>query len=65
MHFNARLDVKSWQSHWVQNLGQKYVKDNYYARFEFVCFEVLRPSQPNGVMPSAVSLTNHTFTGQA
>ena len=27
--------------------------------------EVLRPSQPNGVMSSAVSLPNHTFTGQA
>ena len=31
----------------------------------FVCVEGLRPSQPNGVMSSAVSLTNHTFTGQA
>ena len=31
----------------------------------FVCIEVLRPSQPNGVMSSAVSLPNHTFTGQA
>ena len=28
-----------------------------------VCVVVLRPSQPNGVMPCAVSL--HTFTGQA
>ena len=27
--------------------------------------EVLRPSQPNWVMSSAVSLPNHTFTGQA
>ena len=27
--------------------------------------EVLWPSQPNGVMLSAVSLPNHTFTGQA
>ena len=25
----------------------------------------LRPSQPNGVMSSMVSLPNHTFTGQA
>ena len=32
---------------------------------EVVCVEVLRPSQPNGVMSSAVSLPNHTFTGQA
>ena len=31
----------------------------------FVCVEVLRPSQPNGVMSSAVSFPNHTFTGQA
>ena len=28
----------------------------------FVCVEVLRPSRPNGVMSSAVSLHNHTFT---
>ena len=31
----------------------------------FVCVEVLRPSQPNGIMSNAVSLPNHTFTGQA
>ena len=31
----------------------------------FVCVEVLRPSQPSGVMLSAVSWSNHTFTGQA
>ena len=30
-----------------------------------VCVEVLRPSQPDGVMSSAVNLPNHTFTGQA
>ena len=30
-----------------------------------VCVKVLRPSQPNWVMSSAVSLPNHTFTGQA
>ena len=30
----------------------------------FVCVEVLRPSQPNGVMSSAVCLPNHTFAGQ-
>ena len=32
---------------------------------QFVCVEVLRPRQPNGVMSSAVSLPNHMFTGQA
>ena len=31
----------------------------------FVCVEVLRPSQPNGVLSSTVSLPSHTFTGQA
>ena len=30
-----------------------------------VCVEVLWPSQPNGVMSSAVSLPNHKFTEQA
>ena len=33
--------------------------------FLSVCVEVLRPSQPNGVMSSAASLPNHTFTWQA
>ena len=37
----------------------------FYMSVDFVCVEVLRPSQPNGVMSSAVSLPNHTFTGQA
>ena len=32
---------------------------------EFVCVEVFRPSEPNGVMMRTVSLPNHTFTGQA
>ena len=31
----------------------------------FVCVEVLRPSQPNGVMSSAVNLPNRMFTGHA
>ena len=31
---------------------------------QFVCIVVLRPSQPNGVMQSVVSLPNHTFTGR-
>ena len=37
----------------------------YFNDCLFVCVEVLRPSQPNGVMLSAVSLPNHMFTGQA
>ena len=39
-------------------IGRIYVGD-------FVCVGVLRPSQPNGVMSSVVSLPSHTFTGQA
>ena len=31
----------------------------------FVCVEVLRPSQPSGVMSSVVSVPNYRFTGQA
>ena len=31
----------------------------------FVCAEVLRPRQPKRIMSSAVSLSNHTFSGQA
>ena len=36
-----------------------------YKPFLFVCVQVLWFSKPNGVMSSAVSLPNHTFTGQA
>ena len=42
---------------------------NFWSLFSAFCWfvrvEVLRPSQPNGVMSSTVSLPNHTFTGQA
>ena len=31
----------------------------------FVCVEGLWPSQPNGANANAVSLSNHTFTGQS
>ena len=37
----------------------------FFFFFFFFFVEVLRPSQPNGVISSAVSLPNHTFTGQA
>ena len=40
-------------------------RTNFMLSCLFVCVEVLRPSQPNGVMSRAVSLPNHTFTGQA
>ena len=46
---------------WGQGHGQNFHKKSHL----FVCVEVLRPNQPSGVMSSAVSLPNHTFTGQA
>ena len=36
-----------------------------FPRATFICVEILRPGQPYGGMSSAVSLPNHTFTGQA
>ena len=45
-------------------VSSKYLEKSGHE-FLFVCVEVLWPSQPNGVMSSAVSLPNHTFTGQA
>ena len=36
-----------------------------YIRLLVCVCVCLRPSQPNGVMSSAVSLPSHTFTGQA
>ena len=43
----------------------KYLSAKVTFNWLFVCVEVLRRSQPNGAMSSAVSLPNHTFTGQA
>ena len=40
-------------------------ENNIKKKKVFVCVEVLRPSQPNRVMSSMVSLPSHTFTGQA
>ena len=50
----------SWSGIWCLGIGYSGNID-----FMFVYVEVLRPSQPNGVMSSAVSLPNHMFTGQA
>ena len=47
------------------HVSMLYVCMSINMSYVFVCVEVLRPSQPNGVMSSAVSLPNHTFTGQA
>ena len=49
----------------THNMCFRGKKEIYIGIWIFVCVEVLRPSQPNGVMSSAVGLPNHTFTGQA
>ena len=49
----------------ITNVKHLLLSDNDQRKSLFVCVEVLRPSQPNGVMSNAVSLPNHTFTGQA
>ena len=52
-----------------QHFSQCYMSMEPFGCIEtkvcFFCVEVLRPSQPNEVMSSVVSLPNHTFTGQA
>ena len=55
---HAVLKLLKWHFNALQKSISSYC-------FVFVCVEVLRPSQPSGVMSSAVSLPNHTFTGQA
>ena len=42
-----------------------HISPQQYIMWIFVCVEVLQPSQPNRVTSNAVSLPNHTFTGQA
>ena len=51
----------------IHNIYFVVKKKYFYFLVDFVCVcvEVLRRSQPNGVMSSAVSLPNHMFTGQA
>ena len=50
---------------WGKSCSGIYLWHFFIMLRVFVCVEVLRPSQPNGVMSSAVSLPNHTCTGQA
>ena len=53
----------------VLGIGQNFIVYHQFYKTDcsliIVCVEVLRPSQPNGVMSSAVNLPNHMFTGQA
>ena len=50
---------------WIMRLVQGMYANVRSCVCLFICVEVLRPSQPNGVMSSVASLPNHTFTGQA
>ena len=54
-----------WRNHKNINMFSLKIDLSRPEVRSFVCVEVLRPSQPNGVMSSAASLPNHTFTGQA
>ena len=70
MHVNISVTVKTVGS--ISLFDGREVEESegyiYFLNFSmclFVCVEVLRPSQLSGVMSSAVSLPNHTFTGQA
>ena len=53
--FSDKIEI--WSALYELNLNSSWTSD--------ICPEVLQPSQPNGVMLSTVSLSNHTFTGQA
>ena len=57
---------EKYQNFYPNNLHFLVIKFSVYLNrlVLFVCVEVLRPSQPSGVMSSAVSLPNHMFTGQ-
>ena len=75
--YDAALLTRDYTQHALRpyidseiNHKRHYIKVSFISRGMdficlFVCVEVLRPSQPNGVMSSVVSLPNHTFTGQA
>ena len=64
------LTCLSLSSHVQQDLGLGHlsspaIKSSYYnlvLGYMYICVEVLWPSQPNGVMLSAVSLPNHRLS---
>ena len=50
------LDLQCLQRQGISGFSRTRVKANMAIRLhKFVCVEVLRPSQPNGVMSSAVT----------
>ena len=60
-----RVICKNWTGTLANRTDPDQTPQNAASNQRLVCVEVLRPSQPNGVMSSAFSLPNHTFTGQA
>ena len=54
-HYNVPV-LKLNKTNWLSPYLELYV---------YLFVDILRPSQPNGVMSGRVSLPNHTFTGQA
>ena len=62
-YFNWNGSIQIFEAE--ESSRHKWVIDISTDANRFVCVAVLRPSQPNGVMSSAISLPNHTFTGQA
>ena len=63
--FSNQVTVDKYRNDLIINIQVYSAVNKVRIPVFFVCAEVLQPSQPNGVMLSAVSLPNHTFTGQA
>ena len=63
--FKVSIFLKNRHFFTQERFNKSCQKTKQLAGKGFVCVEVLWPSQPNGVMSSAVSLPNHTFTGHA
>ena len=65
-HDDNQMDGSFAQNSYIlSRTAHEKILVKFYWNILFVCIEILWPSQPNGVMSSAVSLPNHTFTGQA
>ena len=56
---------KSFVLNWDNVYQKLYVLACLFKLVSFLCVEVLWLSQPIKIMSSAVSLPNHTFSGQA
>ena len=57
LFFSFKSDLQNFYKDYIYTIPTFTIKTNVFL---FVCAEVLRPSQHNEVMSSAVSLSNHT-----